>query len=99
MPSPASSTNASISEKLRRLIWMTVGSALVFVAFAFAVFQFWSFHTAITERLSAISMVLSSNVKAALEFDEPRQAAKLLESLSAEQDISSVTVLNKEGDF
>ena len=99
LPSPASSTNASISEKLRRLIWMTVGSALVFVAFAFAVFQFWSFHTAITERLSAISMVLSSNVKAALEFDEPRQAAKLLESLSAEQDISSVTVLNKEGDF
>ena len=98
-PSLASSTPTSIREKLRRLIWSTVGSALAFVTIAFVAFQFWSFHTAITERLSAISMVLSSNVKAALEFDEPRQAEKLLESLSAEQDISSVTVLNGNGEY
>ena len=89
----------SIREKLRRLIWTTVGSALACVTIAFVAFQFWAFHTAITERLSAISLVLASNVKAALEFDEPRQAAKLLESLSAEQDITFVNVLDKNGTF
>ncbi len=89
----------SIRDKLRRLIWTTVGGALACVTIAFVVFQFWSFRTAISERLSAISQVLSSNVKAALEFDEPRQATKLLESLSAEQDIATVTIFDRNGAF
>ncbi|MCH2219353.1 MAG: hypothetical protein MK097_03370, partial [Dechloromonas sp.] len=89
----------SIRDKLRRLIWTTVGGALACVTIAFVVFQFWSFRTAISERLSAISQVLSSNVKAALEFDEPRQATRLLESLSAEQDIATVTIFDRNGAF
>ena len=89
----------SIREKLRRLIWTTVGGALACITIAFVVFQFWTFRTAISERLSAISQVLSSNVKAALEFDEPRQATRLLESLSAEQDIAAVTIFDRNGVF
>ncbi len=96
---PPTPHTRSIRDKLRRLIWTTVGGALACVTIAFVVFQFWSFRTAISERLSAISQVLSSNVKAALEFDEPRQATRLLESLSAEQDIATVTVFDRHGTF
>lgn len=87
----------SIRDKLRRLVWQSVGSSLAFVAIVLLGYQVWSFNAAINERLSAISGVLSSNVKASLEFDEPRQAHKVLESLSAEQDISAVTIFNSSG--
>ncbi len=63
------------------------------------VFQAWTFADKMVERLTVVAQVVATNVTAALEFEEPRQATKLLASLKAEQDISLVTVFSRDGEF
>ena len=58
-----------------------------------------TFADTMIERLAVVAQVMATNVTAALEFEEPRQAAKLLESTKAEKDIASVAVFTGEGNF
>ncbi len=89
----------SIRDKLQRLVWRTVAVVLAIVAVAMLAFQAWTFADKMAERLSVVAQVVATNVTAALEFEEPRQATKLLGSLKAEKDISSVTVFSRDGGF
>ncbi|MBK7663719.1 MAG: response regulator [Sterolibacteriaceae bacterium] len=92
-------TSISIRVKLRNLVWRTVASALAAVAVAIVVFQVWAFADTMVERLSVVAQVVAANVTAALEFEEPRQATKLLSSVRAEKDIVTVTVFSGAGEF
>jgi signal transduction histidine kinase/DNA-binding response OmpR family regulator/HPt (histidine-containing phosphotransfer) domain-containing protein len=89
----------SIRDKLHRLVWGSLASALALVAVAMLAFQVWTFADTMIERLAVVAQVMATNVTAALEFEEPRQATKLLASMQAEKDITSVTVFSKDGAF
>ncbi len=93
------SSDTSIQDKLHQLVWRTVAGALAVVAVVMLLIQVWTFANTMIERLSVVAQVVAANVTAALEFDEPRQATKLLTSLKAEEDISSATVFSREGNF
>ncbi len=86
----------SIRDKLRRLVWRTVATALTLVAIVMLGFQTWSFSNTVIERLAVVAQMVGANMTAALEFGDARQAGKLLDSLRAEKDIASVTVYTGE---
>jgi signal transduction histidine kinase/DNA-binding response OmpR family regulator/HPt (histidine-containing phosphotransfer) domain-containing protein len=90
---------SSIRDKLHRLVWRSTATALGVVATAMLTFQVWTFADTMIERLAVVAQVMATNVTAALEFEEPRQAAKLLESIKAEKDIASIAVFTGAGDF
>ena len=94
--SAAEPSGISIRDKLRRLIWRTVASALATVAVAMLVFQGWTFIGTMVERLSVVAQMVAVSVTASLEFGDARQAAKLLTALQAEKDIVAVTVYSAD---
>jgi signal transduction histidine kinase/DNA-binding response OmpR family regulator len=96
---PGIAPRTSIRDKLHRLVWRSVASALGVVALAMLVFQAWTFADTVIERLSVVAQLMASNVTAALEFEEPRQAAKLVASIEAEEDIATATVYAHDGSF
>ena len=89
----------SIRDKLSRLVWRALASALVAIAVAVLLFQTWTFATTMIDRLSVVAKVVTANVAAALEFEEERQASKLLASIEGEQDIRLITVFTGDGKF
>jgi len=94
-----SSSPLSIRDKLQRLVWRTVATALAVVALAMLMFQVWTFRNTMIERLAVVAQMIGVNTTAALEFDDSRQATKLLGSLQAEKDIAAVTVYSIEREF
>ncbi|MEO8410531.1 MAG: CHASE sensor domain-containing protein, partial [Propionivibrio sp.] len=94
--SPPPAAGLSIRDKLRRLVWRTVATALTVVAVVMLGFQVWSFSNTVIERLAVVAQMVGANLTAALEFNDARQAKKLLASLQAEKDIASVIVYSGE---
>ncbi len=89
----------SIRDKLSRLVWRTLASALLAIALAMLAFQIWTYATTMIDRLSVVAKVVATNVAAALEFEEARQATKLLASIDGEKDIRLIAVFAQDGKF
>jgi len=81
-----------IKHKLDRLMLRTVSLALMSATALLMLYQGWTFQQNMLDRLSVVAQMAGSNLTAALEFEDPRQAQLLLESVQAEQDIVAVTV-------
>lgn len=88
-----------IKNKLDRMMVRTVSTALVAVALVLLVFQGWTFRQSMLERLSVVAQIAGKNLTAALEFEDGRQAQRLIESLRAETDIVAVSVYDRSGDL
>ncbi|MBL0124624.1 MAG: DUF4154 domain-containing protein [Betaproteobacteria bacterium] len=89
----------SIRDKLRRLVWRTVATALSVVASAMLTFQTWTFSTTMINRLAMVAQMTGANMTASLEFGDARQANKLLGALHEEKDISTVAIYSAERSF
>lgn len=92
-------TNISIAQKLRRIILLISGIALVTASFAYVAIEVFSFRKSMTEHLSVLADVIGINSTAALSFDDPKTAQKLLNSLRTEAAITGATIFQANGEI
>ena len=92
-------SNALIKDKLDRLVSRTVKVALGVAAVILLLYQGWAFRDNMLERLAVVSQMAGSNLTAALEFEDRRQADLLLQSVKADKDIVAVSVYDRERQF
>jgi signal transduction histidine kinase/ActR/RegA family two-component response regulator len=92
-------STALIKDKLDQLVSRTVMVALGVAAVILLLYQGWAFRDNILERLSVVSQMAGSNLTAALEFEDRRQADLLLQSVKADKDIVAVSVYDRERQF
>jgi signal transduction histidine kinase/ActR/RegA family two-component response regulator len=85
-----------IKTKLDRLMVRTVSLALMSATVLLMLYQGWTFQHNMFDRLTVVAQMAGSNLTAALEFEDARQAQLLLQSVQAEQDIVAVTVYNSQ---
>lgn len=85
-----------IKNKLDRLMLRTVSLALSAATVLLLFYQGWTFQQNLFDRLNVVAQMAGSNLTAALEFEDPRQAQLLLQSVQAESDIVAVTVYDRE---
>jgi signal transduction histidine kinase/ActR/RegA family two-component response regulator len=85
-----------IKNKLNRLMLRAVSLALLSTTLLLMLYQGWTFQQHMSERLAVVAQMAGSNLTAALEFEDARQAQLLLQSVQAEQDIVAVTLYNSE---
>ena len=91
--------NTLIKDKLDRLVSRTVKLALGVAAVILLLYQGWAFRDNMLERLAVVSQMAGSNLTAALEFEDRRQANLLLQSVKADKDIVAVSVYDRERQF
>ena len=92
-------SNALIKDKLDQLVARTVKVALGVAAVILLLYQGWAFRDNMLERLAVVSQMAGSNLTAALEFEDRRQADLLLQSVKADKDIVAVSVYDRERQF
>ena len=85
-----------IKHKLNRLMLRAVSLALMTTTLLLVIYQGWTFQQNMFDRLTVVAQMAGSNLTAALEFEDARQAQRLLQSVQAEQDIVAVTLYNRE---
>ncbi len=96
---PGMNANALIKDKLDRLVSRTVKVALGVAAVILLFYQGWAFRDNMLERLAVVSQMAGSNLTAALEFEDRRQANLLLQSVKADKDIVAVSVYDRDSQF
>lgn len=96
---PGMNANALIKDKLDRLVSRTVKVALGVAAVILLFYQGWTFRDNMLERLAVVSQMAGSNLTAALEFEDRRQANLLLQSVKADKDIVAVSVYDRDRQF
>ena len=87
----------SIRLRLQRVILMVLGVALISAAATVVGLQIHAFRTATVERMGVVAGMVARNSTATLEFDDARQAERLLEALSAERSIRQGLLLTVDG--
>ncbi len=88
-----------IKTKLDQLVSRTIKVALGVAAVILLIYQGWAFHANMLERLAVVTQMTGSNLTAALEFEDRRQANLLLQSVKADKDIVAVSVFDRERQF
>jgi signal transduction histidine kinase/ActR/RegA family two-component response regulator len=88
-----------IKTKLDQLVSRTIKVALGVAAVILLIYQGWAFHANMLERLAVVTQMTGSNLTAALEFEDRRQANLLLQSVKADKDILAVSVYDREHQF
>jgi signal transduction histidine kinase/DNA-binding response OmpR family regulator/HPt (histidine-containing phosphotransfer) domain-containing protein len=81
-------SNINIAQKLRRIILLISGIALLIASLSYVALEVFSYRNALVERISVLANFISTNSTAALSFDDPKTAQKLLESLKDEAAIN-----------
>ncbi len=77
-------SNISIAQKLRRIILLISGIALVVASASFVALEVVSYRKELVERISVLADFIGTNSTAALSFDDKSTANKLLRSLEFE---------------
>ncbi len=85
-------TNISIAQKLRRIILLISGIALIIASLAYVAIEIISYRKTLVEHISVLADVIGTNSTAALAFDDPKTAQKLLSSLQTEAAISMAAI-------
>ncbi len=88
--------NVSIKRKLNFIMMMISFIVLLIACGAFVANEVISYRTAMIEHLDTLAKVIGSNSTAALIFSDQKSANETLAALSAEPNIISATILDKE---
>ncbi len=92
-------SNISIAQKLRRIILLISGIALIIASLAYVAIEVFSYRKSLVEHISILADVIGTNSTAALAFDDPKTAQKLLSSLQTEAAISGASIFQMDGDI
>ncbi len=87
----------SIARKLTRMNLLVSGAALLTGCAAFVVYDLATFRESLVHDLSVEAQIIGSNSVSALEFDDPRSAAKTLSALNASPNIISAGIYGPDG--
>ena len=81
-----------IAQKLRRIIILISGIALLIASVSYVSLEIYSYRKALVERISVLADFISTNSTAALSFDDRKTAQILLQSLEAEASVNSAVL-------
>jgi len=87
----------SIAHKLRRMVMMVSGIALLVAALTYSIYGVDAYYDATVLRLSSMSKIMGINSAAALSFDDKITAEQLLSALKVETDIKLATIFDAQG--
>ena len=87
----------SIRLRLRRVILVVLGVTLLGAAVTVVGLQTYAFRNATIERTGVAAGMIARNSTATLEFEDARQAERLLDALSAERSIRQGLLLTVDG--
>jgi two-component system, sensor histidine kinase and response regulator len=87
----------SLRHRLRRIVLLVLSCSLLFVAAVFLLLQVRSGMRATTDRVSVAADMVARNATAALEFEDERQAALLLDTLRAEASVRQSMIVRPDG--
>jgi len=90
-------SNIGIAEKLRRLIMLISGISLIIASVAYVTIELFSYRKSMLEHITVLANVISTNSTAALAFDDPKTAQRLLSSLQAEASVTGAAILETNG--
>src|SRR5260370_13541521 len=77
----------SIKQKLRLIIMITVGAALVLSGLAMLAYDYVALRGDMQSELSVLAEIVGSNSTAALSFGDPKAAEEILSGLRAERHV------------
>ncbi len=89
----------SIAQKLRRMILLTSGLALLIASLAYIAIDMFSYRQSLIERTSVMAEFIATNTTASLSFDDEKMATTLLKSLVTEQIIISASIYQENGEL
>lgn len=90
-------SNITLAEKLRRIILLVSGSALLIASLTFVTLEYFSYRDALHQRISVLADFIATNSSAALSFDDAGTADKLLKSLRAEASVNAAVLYKNDG--
>ena len=91
--------DVSIQQKLRRIIMLTSGVALLLACGAFAIYEVVRFREATVRELVSMADIIGENSTAALEFNDPRTGKETLSALRADPRIVSACIYLRSGEM
>lgn len=87
----------AIAHKLRRMILITSGIALLVASIAFLTIEYFSYRHTMVERVQVLADLIATNSSAALTFDDSNIAEQLLSSLEAEASVDKASLFLPNG--
>ncbi len=87
----------SFAHKLRRMVMLVSGLVLLVTALAYSAYNAIGYYNDLSLRLSSMATIVGINSSAALSFDDPATAEKLLFALKTEKDIRYAILFDKRG--
>ena len=89
----------SIAQKLRRMLLLTSGIALLVASLAYIAIDLVSYRNSLIDRTTVMAKFIATNVTASLVFDDEKTANTLLQSLVTEQIIIGVAIYRENGEL
>lgn len=89
----------SIKQKLRLIIMVTVGVALVLASLAVVGYDYWTFRTSMRNDLDVLAEIFGSNSTAALSFADQKATEEILSGLKAKRHIVGACIYSLDGDL
>lgn len=86
-----------IARKLRRMILITSGLALLTASVAFVATEYFSYRQNLVERAQVLADFIATNSSAALTFGDNKIAEQLLSSLQAEASVDIASLFRPDG--
>ena len=83
-----------IADKLRNIVLLTSGLALLVASVSFIVIDVLSYRQNLVDRIAVISDFVATNTTAALVFEDELTAGKLLDSLDAEKAVQHAVIFD-----
>src|SRR5258705_10697699 len=87
----------SIRQKQMAIIMATSTVALLMAGTGFVLYEVLLFRQSMTTSLSSIAAIIGDNCTAALDFNTPKEAKDVLNTLSHEQNIVAACVYDSRG--
>jgi signal transduction histidine kinase/DNA-binding response OmpR family regulator len=89
--------HASIRTKIRIIVMLTAGLALLLASAAFVSFEVLAYRRALVRELEIMANLVEASSSAALTFDDASLAAAALQPLAGNHDIESAVLFNESG--
>ncbi len=87
----------SIKQKLRLIIMVTVGVALVLACLEVVGYDYWAFRTSMRNDLDVLAEIFGSNSTAALSFSDQQATEEILSGLKAKRHIVGACIYSSDG--
>ena len=89
----------SIAQKLRRMILLTSGGALLIASLVYIAIDLISYRQSMIDRTSVLAEFIAINTSASLVFEDEETANTLLRSLVTEKIITGATIFRENGEL